>query len=777
MNRKKILSEIIHKLSISKSLKEYILTENKSSDEMYDLSKSWKNFFYDIKNEKELYKYADIIIYIIKFTLIKDFNLIYINQNHWIIPYKYYIKNIYIALRDIYKNTKLNRKLLNIIIKITFNNFNIKKILIKFKNSKQYQYWAIILNDIDAIKFLNEKKNLVQYYKNTTPPKWIFIDTKNVHLDSNNKYLKNNLVTYSKFIQDFHIKSLYTKDFINYINILQNISYKIDVDLFINLFQNINLEIFYKKINPYNIIINNYEEYLINNINDYINQYNDKKFFLNYINKNIIFDASNLEENDINLINESEKDILNFIYNYDDFWITNNLIIDYRGRMYILGAISYISSKLFRLLITFDEKKIEIIKNKYYKYYLAHQIDKPLNFEEAESIYLNKHKYNTNNNIKYNKLELYNNGTITLDATSSMMQIIGLLLKNSKLMKYANVTVSKNRYDIYEYIMNILLSNDNLMKKYYKFIDYFNNKKIYKYCIMLYVYGSSPLYTAKNLIKIHNMKTIHIKDLTTIINIIIKCFQQEFECIKIFKNLIKSYSNLIIYDKTYKFKTILRNIEYSCPEEQEIRIKHKNINTTFKVDSEKDSYEKKLKSSFVNIIHSLDSEICVLTRIDLLEKYDIKTLSIHDCWIIHINNYKKCLECYNNNLKKLLYINIKDIIYNNDISKEEFKEKLIIKYNNYIQNDDWLIRYYKNNLSKNKKYKEYIKTLNIDNNLNINEIKNNINLINFIKNDINLNIEKNINNYYKQLELLLKYNDFNINDFNIENIIYSLKPE
>jgi len=83
---------------------------------------------------------------------------------------------------------------------------------------------------------------------------------------------------------------------------------------------------------------------------------------------------------------------------------------------------------------------------------------------------------------------------ISIDATSSLLQIIGVLTKNIKLMTYTNVLVNEKSLDIYTYLIekitfylkgvddnnknNIFTKNDLYFKEYYI------NRKIVKYVCM-----------------------------------------------------------------------------------------------------------------------------------------------------------------------------------------------------------------------------------------------------------------------------------------------------
>jgi len=129
-----------------------------------------------------------------------------------------------------------------------------------------------------------------------------------------------------------------------------------------------------------------------------------------------------------------------------------------------------------------------------------------------------------------------NSATISLDATSSLLQIIGVLTKNKKLLYYTNLIDSRESKDIYAYLINII-SN-----KYEnnKFILYYKNRKIVKYVCMTYLYGSTAKYLSIDMKEKFNIKLL-LKDLITICNNIINVFKEEFPVIPLLKKIFNEY--------------------------------------------------------------------------------------------------------------------------------------------------------------------------------------------------------------------------------------------
>lgn len=133
--------------------------------------------------------------------------------------------------------------------------------------------------------------------------------------------------------------------------------------------------------------------------------------------------------------------------------------------------------------------------------------------------------------------------TISLDATSSLLQIISVLSKNKELMLYTNVYSSKESKDIYDYLIGKLKV---IYKKEY-FLNYYINRKIVKRVCMTYIYGSTPKYLSEDLIKVFSLKILLI-DLIKITSNIIKLFNELFPVIYKIKRFVNYYIKLLPVD-------------------------------------------------------------------------------------------------------------------------------------------------------------------------------------------------------------------------------------
>jgi hypothetical protein len=141
-----------------------------------------------------------------------------------------------------------------------------------------------------------------------------------------------------------------------------------------------------------------------------------------------------------------------------------NLKTDFRGRLYYLNPINIQNNKMMR----------QLIKSEYVKY----------NSEIHEKILK---QFNSKNIIikqLYDyKCELFRRNilkhfTISLDATASMLQILGLLTNSYAILVLTNVVNNNNCDDIY----------NNILKEIpYEIVD----RSFIKVCIMKYIYGSN----------------------------------------------------------------------------------------------------------------------------------------------------------------------------------------------------------------------------------------------------------------------------------------------
>lgn len=604
------------------------------------------------------------------------------------------IKGFYYSLTSYTNDFKIIVKYIKIIVKILFESNLLYKVDVK-RNKTFKNIWVLKIEESDYDLLYEFKKNFEVFITYNKPYKWFLKDNEKViseaYLKSKDIYeviFLNSIFTKGKMIEDNHIKTFFNNEIIEYINRLQSIPFKFEINLFLNIFKKYSILEYLKndsKNFKYDIFLNTkYEEHILKNQEFY---YSKRIKDINKIFKYIKF--KNMDE-DLSAFSLTVQDIdvLNFLYNYNNEYLYSYLFLDHRGRLYTKGNISYINSTLLRMLVKFDDKPL-LDKDEFYKYYISSQLNKNIKSIKEGVEYYNSLNIFEIKNINYSKIEEFNCKTISLDATSSMIQIIALLTKNYKLMFYTNLIEHHEKVDIYDYIINIISENidkDNI------FYEYYTSRKYVKYSIMLYIFGSQPLYTAKSLYSKHNLRSIHLKDLTTIISYIIKIFKNEFPVVKELISVMKKYiKRSITKKKKIQVNTMLKKTIYTCPSIKNLRINYENkIVLGLRVLSQFSSEKKAKKSFFVNIIHSLDSEICILTRNDLLEK-GIKTLSVHDCFILNIENYKDVLFSYNKNLKNILKIELFDLLPDIDtyITKKELqklKKFSTIVFENYENN-------------------------------------------------------------------------------------------
>ena len=626
-------------------------------------------YTYNLKYQHFSKEISEHILKMISKCIIENSIILKKDEKKDIIPLNYMIKNIYQSLRNKwdFNNDSLKSICLSIV------KYYLKKSLLEKKNIDQKKYkltWVIVIERKDILDWFKfyDTENTMTY--NIPPKDWQYMSD-NIALNIDDQFT---LLTNGKYYQENYVKKIWNEEYINKINLIQKMGYKLDINLFENIFEKISLLDYYAKKKKKICIkdMENYNEYIINNIERYIS---NNILNLEYIIKNAekINKQTNNEEIEIT---PTEKIILNFLYNYDrNSTIYHYITVDYRGRMYNKGAISFISSKLYRFLIKLDGNNIITNINDFYIFYIANQIKKVYTFKEAKEVYKNLNSFKDSeikNIMNLNKIIKFKNTTINIDASASIFQIIGALLKNNKLLKYTNLYDNTKVYDIYEYIIEIIKERIDANKMI--FIDFYTSRKIVKYSIMTFVYGSQPLYIAKALINNFKINNIMLKDLTEITNFIIKTFNKEFPIIQIYKNLIKKYINK---KKNFdiSMNTLIKEIQYTIPKEKKIKIKAKEVNISFTTESEKPDLLKIKKSTFVNIMHNLDSECCLETRTNLKKLYNINSLSIHDNFIIDINNYERCVKEYNKQLER---------IYKTDIFKilPDFKNVLTHNYCN-----------------------------------------------------------------------------------------------
>ena len=749
----------------------------------------------DIYNSKILSLFLKYIkIYIISS---KKKNVVYL-------PLNYIFTLLYNSLMLDISEKKIKEYLYLLINKIDkSDNIIIEKKKMKIKND---------INNIWVLSLEKNKMNLVKksmcldifksLFINKKPPKWDKHKTSNIVYNSNiniDNIFK--FITVNSFIYENHIRKNINLKYLKWINILQEIGYKLNKKLFIKIFSKFKLiDYYYSTSNKIHIEIS--EEVYLKHFHEYLyekkkkelnNDFNKIKWYYNekineiksfYIKKN---------QHGVDELHINDLMSLVFIYLYkSDDKIYNLYKIDMRGRLYHDGLVSYIGIKLIRFLSylnrkkkrkkkkTLNKKNNEKVKfkwmNKYCIFYFTRQLNKRKikSFSESDNLF-NKYienivSYNDlvekveNENIdlikKMNILKLLyikKNTTISLDASSSMLQIIGLISKNRKLMFYTNTLMNVEVQDIYEYLITIIkkkISEKNI------FYDYYINRKIVKYICMTYIYGSTAFSLSFEMKELFHLNNILIEDLITISSEIIKTFDIEFPVVKKLKKYVNFYIDLLAVDKDIKYDIIDKKLEYNFGKKKRVNLeynfndeKKEPLSITLNVNGLKHDFEKKKKSGLVNIIHSIDAELAVKTRIYLL-KNNIESLSIHDCFMVNIKHYRQCVRTYNKYLSELLKYDIYDIVY----ELNDFDNFIYNCIKDYIQ------------------YKEYDKLVDIIL-YSINNTKNKIsNEIKILKAEM---IEFEKNNFFQEKNIIKKINKYieNIDDILPQLIINVYKKK
>jgi hypothetical protein len=488
--------------------------------------------------------------------------------------------------------------------------------------------------------------------------------------------------------------SAYTnKRYVNKINYLQEVGYTIDLKLFLYVFKHLDIsEYFYKKSNKIDILldfdyISYYDNELLKNKRYYVDLVYRKKYDITKKKEleRIIMNNDNLKKKTSNNTHLHLNDLLVLLFLY--LYIEGNIIyhlykVDSRGRLYHDGIITYISSKLLRFLLKIKNKKKYSNKkiNNLFKYYFCKQLygrkvtnikDSVLkydsyvaNLDEIDLIKKIKNEsikiLNKMNLIKVIKKGMFSN--ISIDATSSLLQIISVITKNKKLMYYTNVIKNKNSMDIYDFLIEKL----KLEYSSSKFIKYYTNRKIVKYVCMTYIYGSTAKYLSTDMQKLYGLNIL-LEDLIKISSNILNLFNIEFKVIKKIKSLVNYYIKILPLEFEIKYKLLDKKLKYNCSRKKKINIEVHDetinkIHMTLNINSNIKDNSMKKKSALVNIIHSIDSQICINTRYTLLKKHKVKTLSIHDNFIINIQDYEIVLKSYNKELSNFLDTDLINII-------------------------------------------------------------------------------------------------------------------
>ena len=118
-----------------------------------------------------------------------------------------------------------------------------------------------------------------------------------------------------------------------------------------------------------------------------------------------------------------------------------------------------------------------------------------------------------------------------------------------------------------------------------------------------------------------------------------------------------------------KFNNPSQTIAYSHYAARKIKISQKPPGITHYVrvwinlyDSDKVLTSKGVNSTFVNLIHAIDSRVLKLSRNILKKEYSIDTHGIHDCFLCNLKDAGIVIRVYNQQLMENNKLNIENIL-------------------------------------------------------------------------------------------------------------------
>lgn len=642
-------------------LKEYELNELKIIDLGYinmlskDEEKIVEMYYIINKKSKLIHIYKDINI-ISLYTSI----LIFINPNknttnHSILNfitsniYKFYIiNNIDITYSYIRKNIYKAIAKLEISKLLNFNKKTIKKKTIKYVDQKNNDIYNTILS-----KKYSYTKYKILNYKNTN---YTWSD----HFFNIHEIEKKN---------EFNNKTIKFKS-LEVIEKLLNQTHNIDWKLYETIL------LAKIKIEGYNTYEEIYELY-----NIYIN------------NKNLI-------------TTEVEKKLSNIIKLISEinFFKTNSIIalpiyfqfsFDFRGRLYYDSIISPTNSKITRNSICYKKiEKIEIpTKSDYiisenlwllnihdeYKnipennkkkiLWILISIGKIFKNKKTMSIsdFINQAIKNIDNvpnddddkldmiKYKYIHNKILNNDleyiyTIIKDATASGLQhlIKNLKSNNESMYIYCNFNSDTYWYDTYSHLKDIYIKTYNINEKYHIYFD----RNLIKKIIMIEIYGASKRTCIKEYIK----KINNNEDKNEILKHILNFYDYLHNNTS---NLFKNELSVLFDD--IELNDCIININYNVKKKKQ----HSHIqDSTRKTIQEyqltdKINIKKTIKAYKANMTHASDS----YTVRRIICEWNNPIITIHDAFIIDIENISVFIDIYNKIIKEQPYkkINTKKI--------------------------------------------------------------------------------------------------------------------
>lgn len=322
--------------------------------------------------------------------------------------------------------------------------------------------------------------------------------------------------------------------------------------------------------------------------------------------------------------------------------------------LWILISIGKICRKKNEKIInieTFIKNGIEEInKNNTTK----HDFDDELDLFKLKYIY----EKIISNNLEY----VY---TINKDATASgfqhLLKILGT--EDKTTYKYCNMNDHLNWYDTYSFLIETFIKKNNIELKYHKYLE----RSALKKTIMIENYGAT-FYKCLQEYK----KKIKITDETTIesIEAIFKKIYEDLhnQSLGNFfkKKIVTTYEDIEINDAT-------TTLSYKKKKKKQLSyIKNKKRYTLQEYETTENIDTKKTKKAFkANLTHTSDSEI--VRRI--IDKWENPLITIHDCFLVDLENINEFIDLYNIEMKKSSFKNSK---YHENIDENMYSIFIII---------------------------------------------------------------------------------------------------
>lgn len=223
---------------------------------------------------------------------------------------------------------------------------------------------------------------------------------------------------------------------------------------------------------------------------------------------------------------------------------------------------------------------------------------------------------------------------VSLDSTSSSIQLMSLLSRDQHTARLTNIGDSSNREDFYLYLTDKLFSYLDRERSKEKI---HNARDIIKKCGMIFTYnGMSKI---KELLPDDEVRQAFLDILS-----------KEATGVCQVQDLINE-SFIVAKDNPFMEWSMPDGMHIKIPQITNEYLKYKTMyfNVSFKMDTVGCDFDANKRSLAPNYIHSIDSYIC--RQMILRSPCDI--IPIHDCYQVHPNYCDETLSNYNNILNEI----------------------------------------------------------------------------------------------------------------------------